>query len=94
MLDEANQGTTLAGMAATVVNVYEAKTNFSRLLDRVARGEEIIIARAGHPVARLVPFTSDSAPRTPGGWRGRVRMSADFDALPDDVAAALRGERS
>jgi prevent-host-death family protein len=80
-------------MAATVVNIYEAKTHLSRLLDRVGRGEEIVIAKAGHPVARLVPLATRSAPRTPGGWRGRVRISADFDALPDDVAAAFRGER-
>ncbi len=81
-------------MGATVVNVYDAKTNLSRLLDRVSRGEEIVIARAGHPVARLVPFGERSQPRSPGAWRGRVRISPDFDALPEEVAAAFRGERS
>jgi prevent-host-death family protein len=81
-------------MSATVVNVYDAKTNLSRLLDRVGEGEEIVIAKAGRPVARLVPFTSRSTPRSPGGWRGRVRISADFDTLPDEVAAAFRGEHA
>lgn len=81
-------------MPATVVNVYDAKTNLSRLLDRVGEGEEIVIAKAGRPVARLVPFAARSTPRAPGAWRGRVRISADFDTLPDEVAAALRGEHA
>ena len=77
------------------VNVYEAKTHLSRLLDRAAAGEEIVIARAGRPVARLVPL-ADSPPRrrSPGGWRGKVRISDDFDELPAEIADAFRGERS
>jgi len=76
------------------VNVYEAKTHLSQLLDRAAAGEEIIIARAGRPVARLVPLAEPSpAPRVPGGWRGRVSFTADFDDLPAEVEAAFRGER-
>ena len=76
------------------VNVYEAKTHFSQLLDRAAAGEEIIISRAGRPVARLVPL-SGATPRrrVPGGWRGKVTTSADFDELPDEIVAAFRGER-
>src|SRR6266516_6444900 len=55
------------------VNVYEAKTHLSQLLDRAAAGEEIVIARAGRPVARLVPLAdSPSRQRSPGGWRGKV----------------------
>ncbi len=80
-------------MSETTVNVYEAKTHLSRLLDRVADGEEIVIAKSGHPVARLVPFTKRTEPRTPGGWRGKVRIAKDFDALPQEIAAAFRGER-
>ena len=76
------------------VNVYEAKTHLSQLIDRAAAGEEIVIARAGRPVARLVPLAdSPSRPRTPGGWRGKVSMSADFDELPAEVGAAFGGER-
>ena len=75
-------------MAASV-NVYEAKTHLSQLLDRVARGEEITLARAGRPVARLVPLAAPAQPRVPGGWRGRVRIARDFDSLPPEVAAAF-----
>jgi prevent-host-death family protein len=77
------------------VNVYEAKTHLSQLLDRAAAGEEIVIARAGRPIARLVPLAgSPSRRRSPGGWRGKVRISSDFDELPAEIDAAFRGERS
>ncbi|HEY6280058.1 MAG TPA: type II toxin-antitoxin system Phd/YefM family antitoxin [Streptosporangiaceae bacterium] len=77
------------------VNVYQAKTHLSQLLDRAAAGEEIIIARAGRPVARLVGLAGSSLrPRVPGGWRGQVRIAADFDELPAEIDAAFRGERS
>ncbi len=76
------------------VNVHEAKTHLSRLLERVERGEEIVIGRAGKPVARLVPYRGERGPRTPGGWEGRVAIGEDFDELPEDLAAAFRGERA
>ncbi|HLG69048.1 MAG TPA: type II toxin-antitoxin system Phd/YefM family antitoxin [Chloroflexota bacterium] len=79
-------------MAATV-NVYEAKTHLSKLLDRVLEGEEFVLARAGKPVARLVPLESRKQPRVPGAWRGKISMASDFDDLPEDLAAAFRGER-
>lgn len=70
----------------TTVNVHEAKTNFSKLLDRVGRGEEIIVAKAGRPVARLVPIGPVDNARHPGSARGAVTIRDDFDApLPDDV---------
>ncbi|HXM57374.1 MAG TPA: type II toxin-antitoxin system Phd/YefM family antitoxin [Candidatus Dormibacteraeota bacterium] len=75
-----------------VVNIHEAKTNFSRLVERAEHGEEILIGRAGKPVARLVPYERPSTPRVPGGWEGRVEMAPDFDELPPDLAAAFRGE--
>jgi len=76
------------------VNVYEAKTHLSQLLDRAAAGEEIVIARAGRPVARLVALAEPSPRRrVPGGWQGRVSMAPDFDDLPADIEAAFRGER-
>lgn len=75
------------------VNVYEAKTHLSQLLDRAAAGEEIVIARAGRPVARLMPLAEPaSRRRVPGGWRGQVSIAADFDELPAEVEAAFRGE--
>jgi prevent-host-death family protein len=80
-------------MAASV-NVYEAKTHLSQLLDRAAAGEEIVIARAGRPVARLVALSDTSGRRrAPGAWRGKVRIADDFDELPTEVEAAFRGER-
>jgi prevent-host-death family protein len=76
------------------VNVYDAKTHLSQLLDRAAAGEEIVIARNGRPVARLVAL-DEAAPRRrePGAWAGQVSIATDFDDLPDEVAAAFRGER-
>lgn len=78
----------------TVVNIHEAKTHFSRLVERAMLGEEIVIGKAGKPVARLVPYRDDGEPRVPGGWKGRVRIAEDFDELPAEVSAAFRGERS
>ena len=73
------------------VNVHEAKTHLSRLLESVAEGEEIIIARAGKPVAKLVPLKSKR--RRPGGLKGKIRIHSDFDApLPDAIAEAFQGD--
>ena len=77
-----------------VVNIHEAKTHFSRLIERVMEGEEVVIGKAGRPVARLVPYREEHAPRMPGGWEGQVRIFEDFDELPPEVAAAFRGERA
>jgi prevent-host-death family protein len=75
------------------VNLYEAKTQLSRLVERAARGEEIVIAKAGQPKARLVPLARPQPPRMPGAWKGRVVIAADFDApLPDEVIAAFEGQ--
>jgi prevent-host-death family protein len=76
---------------ADLMNIHEAKTHFSRLVERVEAGEEILIGRAGRPVARLVPLKARTAPRTPGLWRGRVRIAADFDATDDSVLDAFEG---
>jgi prevent-host-death family protein len=75
-----------------VFNVHDAKTHLSRLLERVARGEEVIIAKSGRPVAKLVPVAAE--PRRPGRLKGRIRLGPDFDEpLPEEVLAAFRGER-
>ena len=75
------------------VNMHDAKTNLSRLVAAVESGEteEVEIARAGHVVARIVPPRPRSD-RRPGHWAGRVRIHPDFDELPEEVAAAFRGE--
>jgi prevent-host-death family protein len=76
-----------------IANIHEAKTHLSRLVDRAVAGEEIIIARAGKPVVRLIAYQEEKPPkRTPGIWRGRVKISRDFDKLPAPIAAAFRGE--
>ncbi|HJL39932.1 MAG TPA: type II toxin-antitoxin system Phd/YefM family antitoxin [Myxococcales bacterium LLY-WYZ-16_1] len=72
------------------VNLYEAKTQLSALVERAAAGEEIIIAKAGRPLARLTPLQGRAQRRDPGGWEGQVQMADDFDApLPGDIAAAF-----
>jgi prevent-host-death family protein len=77
-----------------VANIHEAKTHLSRLIDRVEAGEEVIIARAGKPVVRMVAYQEATPPkRVPGAWKGKVKISRDFDELPESIAAAFRGER-
>ena len=64
------------------VNIHQAKTQFSRFVDQAAAGEEIVIARAGKPLARLVPLLPrPAAPRTLGLGKGRFSLPADFDAM-------------
>ena len=68
------------------VNIYDAKTRLSQLVERAEKGEEIIIARGGRPAARLVPFRQKGVKRKPGRMRGRIRISRDFDApLPENL---------
>ncbi len=70
----------------TEVNIHDAKTHLSKLLTRVAAGEEIVISKAGKPVARLVPFHRQRRKRVPGLDRGKVWIAEDFDApLPPDI---------
>ena len=72
------------------VNIHEAKTQLSRLLKRAASGEEIVIARAGVPVARLVALAPRQAPRPIGLFDGQpFHIADDFDDLPADIAEAL-----
>jgi len=72
----------------TIVNVHEAKTNLSRLLEAAAAGEEIIIAKAGKPVAKLVPI--EQPKREPGRLKGLIQWSDTFfDPLPDDVLEVM-----
>jgi prevent-host-death family protein len=79
-------------MSPMEVNIHQAKTHFSRLLRRVADGEEVVIARAGVPVARLVKVESEKKVRPLGFARGEVWMADDFDApLPDDLLAEFYG---
>jgi prevent-host-death family protein len=72
--------------------MHEAKTQLSKLVERAAQGEDVVIAKAGRPVARLVPYEEDRLPRKPGAWAGQVWIADDFDELPADLLAAFNGE--
>jgi prevent-host-death family protein len=75
------------------VNIYEAKTNLSRLVEQAAAGEEIVIAKAGKPMARLSPLRDGKGPRKPGCLAGKFRISEDFDTpLPDDLLDTFEGQ--
>ena len=76
----------------TTLNLYEAKTHLSDLVERAAAGEEIVIAKAGTPMARLVPLQQPDRPRLrePGMWKGKIWIAPDFDGpLPPDIQDAL-----
>ncbi len=75
-----------------VVNIHEAKTNLSRLVERAAKGERIVIARAGRPIAQLCAYQPATEQRKPGIWKGRVVIAEDFDTLPVEAAKAFAGE--
>lgn len=72
-----------------IINISQAKTQLSALVERVQLGEEIVIGKAGKPVAKLVPFTRVDTPRQPGALAGQIVISEDFDELPEDLAAAF-----
>lgn len=75
----------LKGVPVTrIVDIHAARTEFSRLVERAAAGEEIVIAKAGVPMARLIPLRDGNGPRKPGCLAGRFHVSDDFDALPHD----------
>lgn len=77
----------MRGMGEAAVNIHDAKTHFSRIVERVEAGEEVVIARAGRPVARLVPYRRQTAPRVPGRWRDQITIAPDFDAVNDEIAS-------
>lgn len=77
---------------ATTVNIHEAKTHLSRLVDKVAAGAEIIIAKAGKPMARLAPISAPARKKQLGLLKGKIRVPDDFNApLDDDTMAAFEG---
>lgn len=72
-----------------ITNISEAKAQLSALVERVRAGEDIIIGKAGRPVARLVKYENSRQARRPGALKGRIRISDDFDELPEDLAEAF-----
>lgn len=74
------------------LNIHQAKTHFSRLIDQTLEGQEVVISRAGKPVVRLVPYQTPEAPRCPGAWKGKVKMAKNFNApLPKAVLKNFEG---
>jgi len=72
-----------------VRNISQAKAELSSLVEEVLKGNEVILAKAGKPVARLVAYTGPKGPRKPGSMAGEIWIAPDFDSLPDDIAAAF-----
>ena len=74
------------------VNMHEAKTKLSSLVEEAIAGEEVIIARAGTPLVRLVPLSRETTPREPGKFKGQIEMAGDFEKTPGEVLDAFEGE--
>ena len=92
-LTNSNPGATVVVMGHTV-NLYEAKTKLSSLVEEAAAGAEIVIAKAGKPLAKLVPVRQVRR-RKPGSAKGKIWIAADFDApLPDELADAFAGRKA
>lgn len=72
-----------------LTNISEAKAQFSALIEKVLAGEEIIIGKAGKPVAKLIRYENAKHHRKPGSLKGKIKIEADFDELPDDITAAF-----
>ena len=77
-----------------IINVHEAKTHLSRLLEEVAAGEEIVIGKAGKPVAKLVPYKAKNEPRKPGALKGEIWLADDWDSdeVNKEIEALFYGE--
>lgn len=65
-------------------NLHEAKTNLSKLVELACKGEQVIICKAGEPIAQIIPFTEKKVARKGGAWKGKVKIAKDFDVLPDE----------
>ena len=79
-----------------VRNISQAKAELSALIESVQKGNEVILAKAGKPVARLIAYRGPARPRTPGSMSGQIWIAPDFDTLPEDMAEAfgMRGPQS
>ena len=76
-------------MKSTIVGMYDAKTNFSKLVSRAEAGEEIIVSRAGKPVVKLVAYSPPRKQRKPGRLKGLIEIKPGFDELPEGFAEAF-----
>ena len=77
-----------------ITNISDAKASLSKLIEQVLQGEEVIIGKAGKPLAKIVPYTVDTAPRQlgAGNWKGKIWVAEDFDDLPADLVSLFTGE--
>ena len=76
-----------------VTNISEAKAQLSALIEKVLAGEDVIIGKAGKPVAKLVPYEPSRKPRKPGMLKGQIEIADDFNELPQDIAKAFGMEK-
>ncbi len=76
-----------------IANISEAKAQLSALIAKVQAGEEVIIGKSGKPVARLIKYENNQKTRQPGALKGKIKISDDFDTLPDDLAKAFGMEQ-
>jgi len=77
---------------SSIINIHEAKTHLSRIVEEVAAGAEVIIAKAGKPMARLIPLTGVKRPKKLGLLKGKIKIPDDFNSpLPEDVLAEFEG---
>ena len=77
-----------------ITNISEAKASLSKLIEKVLKGDEVIIGKAGKPVAKLVPYDLETSPRQlgVGNWHGKIWLADDFDELPEEIEQLFTGE--
>jgi len=77
-----------------ITNISDAKASLSKLIEKVLKGDEVIIGKAGKPVAKLVPYDLETSPRQlgVGNWRGKIWLADDFDELPEEIEQLFTGE--
>lgn len=74
-------------------NIYEAKTQLSKLIELALHGEEVVISKSGKPLVRLVPYEDTHVERKPGRLKGKIKIAKDFDVLPKEILEAFEGKK-
>jgi len=75
-----------------MINIHQAKTNLSRLIEKTLSGEDVIIAKAGKPVVKLIAYKEKAKPRKPGLWKGKIWISDDFNDEDEEINKLFYGE--
>lgn len=78
----------------TTVNMHEAKSQLSSLVEKALAGEEVIIGKAGKPLVKLTPIIKNESPRVPGRFKGKIQIADDFDAVDESLVSLFEGEHS